>query len=358
MKVRMTATAILAAMMAGSIAQAQQVDEFDQTLYAETRAKTALFTKDSKDGTSVYVKAVELPAESIISIDVVTLNETLQTQKTSPDRVNGPLLQKSTDDILAAQKSQNGMVCGVTIVDVNDDEIREEEDLMRDDFCLSISEVPRLSVLDANGSALKDAVLRFQAQKDDQTLVTVAAHVQRKLEAERDLIYEGILEVSGSGVISPLKGCGKGCLSVSSEYGRRFHPVYKRYKLHKGIDLRARTGTPVVAVQSGRILANRTERRGKKMKGYGHYTIVVHPGSRMQTLYAHLSKHMGRAGQPVNQGQVVGLSGATGVGTGPHLHFETHKQGRGGYYPFNPRTFIKSLLGHFQNVLKVFDLNA
>jgi len=110
---------------------------------------------------------------------------------------------------------------------------------------------------------------------------------------------------------------------VSSGFGMRKHPVHGYTRMHKGIDFAAPEGTPVLAAADGRIVI--VGRKG----GYGKYIKIEH-GSEYATAYAHL-KNFARgiqAKQFVKQGQVIGYVGMTGVSTGPHLHFEVHKNGK------------------------------
>lgn len=104
---------------------------------------------------------------------------------------------------------------------------------------------------------------------------------------------------------------------VTSNYGRRRHPVLGYTRMHKGVDFRAPTGTPIMAAGDGVI--EMATRNGS----YGNYIRIKHNGS-YQTAYAHLSK-FGRGikrGQRVKQGQIIGYSGATGRVTAAHLHYE------------------------------------
>ncbi len=85
---------------------------------------------------------------------------------------------------------------------------------------------------------------------------------------------------------------------------------------HEGIDLRAKIGTPVYSVDSGRVLY-----ADSRISGYGKMVIVRH-GDRLATVYAHNSKLVVKPGQVVRRGQKIALSGNTGHSTGPHVHFE------------------------------------
>ena len=104
---------------------------------------------------------------------------------------------------------------------------------------------------------------------------------------------------------------------ISSGFGARFHPVLGYTRMHKGVDFAVPTGTPVMAAGSGDISfmgwAN----------GYGNFVVLNH-GNGYATAYGHLSRFAPgmRKGGRVRQGQVFAYSGATGLATGPHLHYE------------------------------------
>jgi murein DD-endopeptidase MepM/ murein hydrolase activator NlpD len=110
-------------------------------------------------------------------------------------------------------------------------------------------------------------------------------------------------------------------LVLTSKYGYRPHPVTRRYRFHEGIDLRAAVGTRVYASKTGRVIF-----AGQK-GGYGKIVGIEHKGN-FTTWYGHLSRIRVKVGQTVSQGKVIGLSGNTGISTGPHLHFEIRYKGR------------------------------
>jgi len=103
---------------------------------------------------------------------------------------------------------------------------------------------------------------------------------------------------------------------ISSSFKRkRFHPVQKRWKAHRGVDYAAKTGTPVVAAGNGKVI------RATYDKYNGHHVFLQH-GNGIETKYIHFSKRAVKKGQRVKQGQVIGYVGATGLAAGPHLHYE------------------------------------
>jgi murein DD-endopeptidase MepM/ murein hydrolase activator NlpD len=107
---------------------------------------------------------------------------------------------------------------------------------------------------------------------------------------------------------------------VSSGFGMRFHPILNYSRMHQGVDLRASYGTPIVAVSDGRV-----EFAGWH-GGHGNAVGLNHGGG-LETLYGHMSRILVRPGQSVHRGAVIGLVGSTGLSTGPHLHFEVHRNG-------------------------------
>ncbi|MGX5172976.1 peptidoglycan DD-metalloendopeptidase family protein [Aliikangiella sp. IMCC44653] len=103
---------------------------------------------------------------------------------------------------------------------------------------------------------------------------------------------------------------------ISSSFKpRRFHPILKRWKAHRGIDYRAPTGTPIRAAGDGRVIASSYN------KYNGKYVFIQH-GQGIVTKYLHMSKRAVSNNKRVKQGQVIGYVGATGLAEAPHLHYE------------------------------------
>lgn len=103
---------------------------------------------------------------------------------------------------------------------------------------------------------------------------------------------------------------------VSSSFNpKRFHPIQKRVKPHRGVDYRAPIGTPVRAAGDGRVSQSAYN------KYNGHYVFIQH-GNNIVTKYLHFSKRAVKPGQRVKQGQIIGYVGSTGMSEAPHLHYE------------------------------------
>ena len=129
---------------------------------------------------------------------------------------------------------------------------------------------------------------------------------------------------------------------ISSPYGYRIHPVYGYRKLHKGIDIPAPAGKPIVASAAGVVSAVKST-----SSGYGNHVIINHGkatnGNSYQTLYAHMTRYIVKKGQSVKKGQVIGYVGSTGTSTGNHLHFEVRIQtnSKGNYNHTNPENYVR-----------------
>lgn len=109
---------------------------------------------------------------------------------------------------------------------------------------------------------------------------------------------------------------------ISSNFGRRLHPIHNRWKAHNGTDFAAPTGTPVKAASNGLV------KYVGGQNGYGNIVVIQHRDG-YESAYAHLNGFAGgmRKGQRVRQGDVIGYVGSTGWATGAHLHFEIRVDG-------------------------------
>ena len=120
---------------------------------------------------------------------------------------------------------------------------------------------------------------------------------------------------------------------ISSPFGRRFHPIQRKYKIHWGVDYAAPKGTPIYAGGDGVVQV------AKYNGAYGNYIKIRH-NSEFSTAYGHMQRFAKgiRPGVRVKQGQVIAYVGSTGRSTGPHLHYEVIQNGR----RVNPRTIRAS----------------
>jgi murein DD-endopeptidase MepM/ murein hydrolase activator NlpD len=108
---------------------------------------------------------------------------------------------------------------------------------------------------------------------------------------------------------------------IASGFGYRVDPVYKTTKFHAGLDFAAPIGTPIYATANGTV-----ETAGNSGNGYGNH-VVIHNGYGYATLFGHMFKIKVHPGEKVKRGEVIGWVGNTGKSTGPHCHYEVHRNG-------------------------------
>ena len=138
------------------------------------------------------------------------------------------------------------------------------------------------------------------------------------------LELQGLIDSAGSGCnnipsIQPV--INKQLTLLTASYGMRIHPFYKTLQSHQGVDYTIPEGSRVFATADGvvRDVALRNSTQGQ--------TVVIDHGNGYETSYGHLSKIHVRKGQSVRRGDIIALSGDTGLSLAPHLHYEVRLDG-------------------------------
>ncbi len=116
----------------------------------------------------------------------------------------------------------------------------------------------------------------------------------------------------------------------SSVYGRRTDPFTGKKSLHRGVDFAGKPGADVITVASGVVT------RAERVPGYGNIVEIRHADG-YSTRYAHNKKNLVEIGDVVNKGDTIALLGSTGRSSGPHVHFEVHRNGK----VVNPARFLR-----------------
>jgi murein DD-endopeptidase MepM/ murein hydrolase activator NlpD len=134
---------------------------------------------------------------------------------------------------------------------------------------------------------------------------------------------------ASAGMVWPAAG------HITSPFGWRYHPILHFARLHKGIDIGASWGSPIVAAADGQVSA------AGWAGGYGRQVRIAHGGG-LVTSYSHMSQIVAQPGGFVRRGQLIGYVGSSGLSTGPHLHYEVLRSGT----PVNPLgvTFAGSVI--------------
>lgn len=152
---------------------------------------------------------------------------------------------------------------------------------------------------------LQDELAKEIAQKKDEY------EDAKELEsADTPIIGGTTTEVSG---ITWMMPCTYS--AFTSPFGYRYHPISGKWKMHNGVDLAGRSGTPIVATRAGYVTT-----AAYQAGGAGNYVSLNH-GDGFGSIYMHMTHYIVSRGQYVEQGQVIGYMGTTGGSTGVHLHF-------------------------------------
>jgi murein DD-endopeptidase MepM/ murein hydrolase activator NlpD len=156
----------------------------------------------------------------------------------------------------------------------------------------------------------------FAANYDLETLVRRASLMQASMDEAIATLQGNTDRLEATPSISPSSGY------LSSVFSRnRRHPVLRISRPHQGIDIAAPVGDPILAPANGRVTY-----AGTKSGGYG-LTVELTHGYGYVTRFAHASRVLVRVGQTVERGQAIAEVGATGLVTGPHLHYEVELNG-------------------------------
>ena len=149
-----------------------------------------------------------------------------------------------------------------------------------------------------------------------------------------------VIDMPDTMVIDFSQFCAPNRNLVTSDFGFR-----RGWQFHYGIDTRLKIGDSICSSFDGMV---RIVQRGR---AYGNYIVIRHFNG-LETVYAHLSKHLVKVNQIVRAGEIIGLGGNTGRSTGPHLHYEIRYLGQ----PISPRDLID--FESHTAIFRIVDLNA
>lgn len=187
------------------------------------------------------------------------------------------------------------------------------------------------AVLNSINSDISEYEKQLKAEEQEAARIEsrikalLAQQVQPKTQSNTSSGSVTTQTPSASGFIWPCPASR----TVTSPFGKRYHPLTGKYTMHNGIDIGGPNGCNIVAAKSGTVIVS------EYSSSYGHYIIVNHGGG-YTTTYAHLSSRLVSVGASVSQGQVIGKEGSTGWSTGPHLHFEVSING----VRYNPLNYV------------------
>lgn len=129
---------------------------------------------------------------------------------------------------------------------------------------------------------------------------------------------------------------------ISSQFGKRKHPVTGKLKMHRGMDFAVNTGTKIYAPADGVVEVTR-----RSKKGSGNFLRLQHSFG-FSSSYSHLKGFKVRPGQFVRKGELIAISGNSGLSSGPHLHYEVRFVGRA----LDPKPFVEWGVNDFEDIFK------
>ena len=186
------------------------------------------------------------------------------------------------------------------------------------------------------------AEVNRQLDAEDAAAANLQAEIakkQKQLEEERKQ-QNVTLPPTGSGYQWPLPSS---CLTLTSAFGYRIHPISGQPHSHTGIDVSAAGGAPIYAAKGGQVIMS--EYGSGVNWSYGNFVVIDH-GDGTTTLYAHMSSRAVSEGQMVTQGQTIGYVGNTGNSKGNHLHLEVRVNGQRvdpeGCFPGLSNSFVRA----------------
>jgi len=174
-----------------------------------------------------------------------------------------------------------------------------------------------------------DTMFPYKDGEQEVSLIENALLLKRDLQELIDKLNDRKSEWDTRPTIMPVQA---DAYWISSGFGWRKSPFTGLREFHRGLDISARRGTPIIAPADGIIIT-----AGKDLH-LGRFIKIKH-NDKFTTLYGHMLEHKVEKGQEVKRGDLIGLMGNTGMSTGYHLHYEVRKDS----VSINPRNHILNL---------------
>jgi murein DD-endopeptidase MepM/ murein hydrolase activator NlpD len=186
-----------------------------------------------------------------------------------------------------------------------------------------------------------ELVKSIAEQLNNLSLVT--AYQEKSFDEITGLIKNKEKSLASIPAIQPISN--KNLTRIASGFGYRIDPVLKIMRPHMGLDFTAPIGTPIYATADGKV-----KDAGFNTGGFGNRVIISH-GFGYETWYGHMVRIKARVGEIVKRGEVIGYVGTSGKSTGPHCHYEVHRNG----IPLDPIYYFYNDLtpAQFDRILKM-----
>ncbi len=256
-------------------------------------------------GISILSFSIGTPAEIALKAENEALKKQLRTTQTTIDT-----LDRQVDQLAKADNEMYRSMLGLETIPIDERKAGTGGADLYSDFDIHSEETAE--------------ILKKTAQNLENLQRSISIQ-ESSFEEIQSFYNENQKKMVHLPAIKPTQG------DVVSGFGKRYHPILKYRRQHDGLDFKANIGDQIYATGNG--VVKHAGRKGT----YGRLLIIDH-GYGYETYYAHLSSFAKdiRPGTRVERGQLVAYSGNTGMSSGPHLHYEIHKDGS----PLDPLNFL------------------
>lgn len=310
------------AQFAAQIYQEQGFGEFDMAMTSTTPQQFA-------DRIALIGTVMDLQGQSMVALATARASQTAQEDRLSALRADSEQAKRKAEDSLAAaNNARDKATAAKTALDTLARQRTRQAAAVQ---AQSVAEQARIAQMQVESARLSTVIKARAAAALRAAKIAAAANRRAKAAAAARAARNNKPSGGGGGGATtsnpPSSG---GPLSppttvgwISSEYGRRFHPIQHVWRLHSGRDYAAPCGTPVHAAAGGVVI------EAGYNSGYGNRVVVDHGvinGVHLTTTYNHMQR-LAVGGGRVQRGTVLGYEGSTGNSNGCHIHFEVYEDG-------------------------------
>lgn len=179
----------------------------------------------------------------------------------------------------------------------------------------------KTSIALENSKIIRNSYINKLSEEEKETQNKIDAFEEDLKRVEAQIVALTVGNIGEDYVGGEFAWPAPGYTTITSNFGMRYHPIFKVYRSHSGTDIGMPTGAYVIAANDGIVTTSLYS------NSYGNMIIINHGGG-LSTLYAHGSKILVQTGQEVKRGDIIMEAGSTGWSTGPHLHFEVRLNGK------------------------------
>ena len=179
----------------------------------------------------------------------------------------------------------------------------------------------KISIALENSKIIKNSYINKLSEQEKETQSKIDEFQEDLNRVEAQIVALTVGNIGEDYVGGEFAWPAPGYTTITSNFGMRYHPIFKVYRTHSGTDIGMPTGAYIIAANDGIVTSSLYS------NSYGNMIIVNHGGG-LSTLYAHGSKILVQTGQEVKKGDIIMEAGSTGWSTGPHLHFEVRLNGK------------------------------